>query len=227
MSYKTRKNIHGCLSSALAKAVEIRYLRENPATGCAIPRSDEEVNNQVISPLNTAQINQFTQAIKGSRFERIYLIALYTGMRMSEIMGLQWDRVNLETGGVVVSKQLTMKRSKGSTRKLISTKTRKVRDFIMPETAVNVLRSQQKTQYEYRLKNGPEWNNEMNLVFTDEFGNSLPHASIEHEFKTIMQSINLPERRFHDLRHPYVKKTQKSQSIIFSENCVSLTQKPA
>ena len=33
--------------------------------------------------------------------------------------------------------------------------------------------------------------------------------------------------RAHDLRHPYVKKTQKSQSIIFSENCVSLTQKPA
>ena len=38
ISYKTRKNIHGCLSAALQRAVKIRYLKENPATGCCLLR---------------------------------------------------------------------------------------------------------------------------------------------------------------------------------------------
>ena len=50
---------------------------------------------------------------------------------------------------------------------------------------------------------GPEWNNELSLVFTNEYGQPLPHASIEHEFKKIMISMKLPERRFHDLRHTF------------------------
>lgn len=203
ISYKTRKNVHGCLSSALERAVKLRYLRENPASGCTIPKNDEDIPTQVISPLNTAQIKQFTSEIKGARFERVYLIALYTGMRLSEIIGLQWERVNLDTGEVVVSKQLAMKREKGSPRKLISTKSRKIRRIIIPQTAIDILRGQQKTQYQYRLMTGSEWNNELNLVFTDEYGNSLPHASIEHEFKKIVRRLQLPDRRFHDLRHTF------------------------
>lgn len=201
LSYKTRKNIHGCLSAALERAVKIKYLKENPASGCTIPRDDEDSRNQIIKPLDTEQIIRFTNEIKGTRFEKVYLTALYTGMRLSEIIGLQWDRVNLETGTLVISKQLTMKRAKGSQRKMVSTKTRKVRSIIIPKTAVDVLRSQQKAQYQFRLKAGQEWDNELNLVFTNEYGYSLPHASIEHEFKKIMCKIQLPDRRFHDLRH--------------------------
>ena len=122
---------------------------------------------------------------------------------MSEIIGLQWDRVNLETGTILISKQLTMKRAKGSQRKMVSTKTRKVRSIVIPKAAVDVLRSQQKAQYQFRLKAGQEWDNELNLVFTNEYGYSLPHASIEHEFKKIMCKIQLPDRRFHDLRHTF------------------------
>ena len=203
ISYKTRKNVHGCLSAALERAVKIRYLKENPASGCTIPRDDEDVRNQVVSPLNTAQIILFTKEIKGARFERVYLVALYTGMRLSEILGLQWDRVNFETGELVVSKQLAMKREKVSPRKLTSPKSRKVRTIVVPQTAIDILRAEQKTQYQNRLKAGTEWDNELNLVFTDEFGNSLPHASIEHEFKKIMVRIKLPEHRFHDLRHTF------------------------
>ena len=203
LSYKTRKNIHGCLSSALEKAVRIHYLRENPASGCTIPRSDEDANMKLIQPLDTEQIIRFTKAIRGSRFERVYLIALYTGMRMSEILGLQWDRINLDSGEILISKQLSIKREKGSERKMISTKTRKVRSIIVPRTAIGVIREQLRTQYSEKLSAGSMWDNELNLVFTDEIGGSLPHASVEHEFKRIARSANLPDMRFHDLRHTF------------------------
>ena len=203
LSYKTRKNIHGCLSAALGTAVKIRYLKENPATGCRIPRNDEDPRSQVINPLNSAQIIQFTDAIKGTRYERIYMIALYTGMRMSEILGMQWDRVNFEIGELVISKQLAILREKGDKRRLVSTKSRKIRSIVIPQAAVEVLRTQLKTQYQYRLMAGKDWDNELNLVFTDEHGNSIPHASVEHEFKKIVTGIKLPDCRFHDLRHTF------------------------
>ena len=203
LSYKTRKNIHGCLSAALATAVRIRYLKENPATGCRIPRDDEDAHSNIINPLDTTQIIQFTNATRDTRFERIYMIALYTGMRLSEILGLQWDRVNFEKNELIISKQLSILREKGEKRKLVSPKSRKIRSIIIPKAAMDILRAQLKAQYQYRLIAGEHWENDLNLVFTDEFGNSIPHASVEHEFKKIVTGINLPNCRFHDLRHTF------------------------
>ena len=203
LSYKTIKNIHGCLSSALETAVKIRYIKENPATGCSIPRDDEDSRTQIVKPLDTAQIIQFTAAIKGTKYERIYLTALYTGMRLSEIIGLQWDRVNLETGEILISKQLTMKREKGSERKMASTKSRKIRTIIIPKTAIDVLCKQQSEQSKQQMQAGSQWDNALNLVFTGDYGDSVPHASVEHDFKRIVRGIKLPDRRFHDLRHTF------------------------
>lgn len=45
-------------------------------------------------------------------------------------------------------------------------------------------------------------------------------------WRRIKKTVDLHGATPHVLRHPYVKKTQKSQSIVFSDNCVSLTQKP-
>lgn len=57
-------------------------------------------------------------------------------------------------------------------------------------------------QLEHKLKAGSIWSNPFDLVFTDEIGNSIPHATIEHRFTRIMQSLGL-EHRFHDLRHTF------------------------
>ena len=203
LSYKTVKNIHGCLSSALETAVKIRYIKENPAAGCTIPRDDEDSRTTIVKPLDTAQIIQFTSAIEGTKYERIYLTALYTGMRLSEIIGLQWDRVNLQTGEIIISKQLTMKREKGSARRMVSTKSRKIRSIIIPQTAIDVLTEQKKAQAQQQLQAGSQWENDLNLVFTGDYGSSVPHASVEHDFKRIVRGMQLPDRRFHDLRHTF------------------------
>ena len=168
-----------------------------------IPREDDETRSQIINPLNSAQIIQFTKEIKGTNFESIYIIALYTGMRLSEILGLQWDRVNFETGELLISKQLAMLREKGDKRRLVAPKSRRVRSIIVPKAAIDQLHAQMKAQYQSRLIAGEYWNNEMNLVFTNEFGGPIPHASVEHEFKKVVTRLNLPNCRFHDLRHTF------------------------
>ena len=54
---------------------------------------------------------------------------------------------------------------------------------------MDVLKAVRQQQLERKLKAGPVWSNPRDLAFTDEAGNSIPHATVEH--------------RFHDLRHTF------------------------
>lgn len=204
LAYKTMKNIHGCLSAALDCAKQQRYIRDNPCKGCRIPHPvTEDIEDQEIKPLEGQQITAFLSAIQGNRFEAIFQIALFTGLRLSEILGLQWSRVNLSTGEIKVTKQLVIQREAGSKRVLAPTKTRKGRTFIATRDALSVLRIEQKKQRMARLRAGAAWMDRDGLAFTDDIGNSIPHSSVEHQFKRIMERMGLPERRFHDLRHTF------------------------
>lgn len=203
LAHKTLKNIHGCLSTALEKAKEIHYIKENPATGCVIPRNDADSDEHDIRPLEGDQIPDFLEAVKESRFERIYIIALDTGMRLSEILGLQWDRVKERTNELRINKQLTIKRKAGSQRVLTSTKSRNTRTIVVPDEVIELLMLEKKLQAAAKEKAGALWTDKDSLCFTDELGGSIPHASVEHEYKRIVASIGVPDRRFHDLRHTF------------------------
>ena len=47
------------------------------------------------------------------------------------------------------------------------------------------------------------WENEWNLVFTNELGRHLCHETVYRNFKRIVKSIGIGKTRFHDLRHTY------------------------
>ena len=193
---KTVKNIvQGTLCNALSEAVRIRYLPYNPASGCVLQKSAKAE----IRPLEGEEITQFMQAIKGNPSEQVFYIALNTGMRLSEILGLRWSRIDWKKQTIKVDAQLLVKRGKGTERRLGPTKNGKAHIF---KVVMDVLKAARQQQLERKLKAGPVWSNPLDLVFTDEAGNSIPHATVEHRFTRIMQSLGL-EHRFHDLRHTF------------------------
>ena len=148
-------------------------------------------------------------------------------MRESEIIRLSWDCVDFEKSTIHLYRQLKRTREKGGEYVFTSLKNKQARTFAAPQNVIETLRKVKIKQVEWKLKAGTSWNSKDNLVFTDSLGVHIATHTVWRQFKKIATQIGIPEMRFHALRHPYVKKTQKSQSIIFSENCVSLTQKPA
>lgn len=199
LSAKTVKNTHGILHKALQQAVANGYIRFNPADACIIPRAVRKE----LHPLDEAQISTFLQAIRGHRFEALFTITLFTGMREGEVLGLTWDAVDLDKGTLHINKQLQKERGGGGAYNLVPTKNNKDRCITLAPFVLALMKDVRRQQLEWRLQNARCWDNPMNLVFTDELGGHLMPHTVYHRFKAIVEAMGCPDVRFHDLRHSY------------------------
>ena len=198
LSPKTIKNVHGVLHKALQQAIKNGYIRFNPADACDLPRREKkEMHN-----LNEDKISEFLKAIKGHRFEALFTVTLFTGMREGEVCGLLWDCVDLDKGTLTINKQLQKVRNSGGVHKLVETKNSKVRTITAAPYVVSVLRRVKHQQLENRLRCGECWV-DSGFVFTDELGQHLKPQTVYRDFKKVVASIGCEEVRFHDLRHSY------------------------
>ena len=199
VSPKTAKNIHGILSKALSEAVRIKYIAYNPANGCILPK----ISKYDIKPLEAKEVTAFLQAIKDKPDEHLFFIALFTGMRLSELLGLRWSRINFETGVITVDAQMLVKRGKDTERTLGIPKNGQPRSFKAAPAVLDRLCAVQAQQDAWQARAEEAWANQLDLVFTDAIGHELPHATIEHRFTKIMEAIGAEGHRFHDLRHTF------------------------
>ena len=209
LSAKTIKNIHGILHHALQQAMLNNYIRTNPSNSCVIPR----VTKKKVKPLNEYQIADFLKAIKGHKYENLFLVALFTGIRQGEICGLQWECVNFDDGTILIDKQLQSLRGKtrGDSEKyiLVPTKNGKERTITAAPYVMELLWKTKQSQNANRKTWGKAFQ-ENDLVFTDEFGNRITPQALYRAFKIIVTESGMPMVRFHDLRHSYAVISLKS-----------------
>lgn len=186
------------LHMALEKAVQHEYLPRNPASACVLPKAEQKE----IHPLTDEQAAALLKAAAGTEMELLIRTALFTGLRLSELLGLTWDCIDLTGGRLTVSKQLARPDHR-KTGVFISPKNGKSRTISPASTVLKALRQQQRRQLEMRVKAGPLWDNAYNLVFTEADGSPIDQYRVEVTFKEILCAAQLTGVRFHDLRHTY------------------------
>ena len=196
---KTVKNVHGVLHSALNQAVQCGYIRTNPADRTILPKRTKAE----IHVLEDNRVIEFLETIQGHRFEYLYQLDLFTGMRQSELLGLQWPDIDFEHKTLQVKRQLLYLGGGGKGYQYATPKSNKPRLIVLPDLALQALLQQKKQQTEMRLMVGPAWENSDDLVFTDELGRHLKHDVVYRNLKRIFQCMGVPDLRFHDLRHSY------------------------
>ena len=199
LSPKTIKNIHGVFHKALSQAVLLGYIRVNPSTVCNLPR----VEKADIHPLDSAELNQFLSAIKGNRLEALYKVAVFTGMRLGELLGLTWDRVDLKQGVIMIDRQLLRPRVKGDGFVFGPLKNDKPRVIHPAPFVIETLRAHRIDQIEEKLRAGSLWSDGPGYVFSDQFGSHASYWTLITRLKSILQGLGIEPRRFHDLRHTY------------------------
>lgn len=198
LSPKTIRNVHGVLHKALQQAVELGYLRSNPATACKLPR----VEKTEIKPLDSEAIEKFLEAAKGHPYESVYVVTLFTGMREGEVLGLTWDCVDFDKGTITINKQLQKERRGTGAYHLVSPKNGKGRKITPAQTVMDILRAQRQKQLGWKRFVGEAWE-DSDFVFTDQMGHHLSAQTVYLHFKKLAAKAGYPNARFHDLRHSY------------------------
>lgn len=130
----------------------------------------------------------------------MYLLAITTGMRLGELLGLRWQDVDLDQREVVV--QMSAHRVPGGLV-LAETKTQfSRRKIALSHSAVRALREHRRGQHTERLVLGSHWDTSLDLVFPNTVGRiQHPRDLVQGAFKNHLLRLGLPEIRFHDLRH--------------------------
>lgn len=190
--------VYKVLHAALEKAVRLEYIPKNPATYCVLPKHEQKA----IVPLDDAQTAALLTAARGTAIEHLLTVALFSGMRISELLGLSWDQIDMEKSTITVSKQLSSPatRDKGL---FITPKNGKTRTLKTARSVMVALKDQRIRQAEMRLRAGQIWSNEHNLVFTMEDGSLYDQQRATRAFKAVLTAAGLEGFRFHDLRHTY------------------------
>lgn len=209
LSAKSVRNVHGVLHKALQQAVLVGYLRANPADACKPPKAVKKE----IAPLEENQVTAFLAAIQEHPHEYLYKIALFTGLREGEVLGLTWDCLDLEHGTLLVKQQLRRHQQKGGTYYMAPTKNGKSRVLALAPSVVRLFRCQKLKQNGQRIQAGDLWT-ETNMVFTNATGGYLSYRTVYDCFKRVMDKIGSPSTRFHDLRHTYAVLAIKSGDDI-------------
>ena len=200
LSAKTVRNIHGVLHNMLESAVRDELLLRNVSERCSLPR----VTQHQVRAITTAELSRFLQAIDGKQFRNIFFIDIFSGLRLSEILGLRWDDVDFDYDCIYVRQQLQQKQIKGDFSYFLAPpKEGKQRKIILAQNAMQVLRHQRTKQLEQQLAAGALWDNSLHLVFTNDFGQPLNRRTVYKHLKRILLDCGMGNYTFHSLRHSF------------------------
>lgn len=191
--------------SVLRRALRVAEARELVARNVAAlvdgPKVAGTVEGRTMSPDQAARL---LDVAAGDRLGAAVVVALVTGLRPGELLGLRWVDVDLGAGVLTVSGAL--KRRAGGARWDPLPKTRQSRRRIgVPASVVDTLSQHRRAQAAERLLLGAEWGAngwaEIGLVFTTALGTALDDANYRHHLARLCRRAGIGEWHPHELRH--------------------------
>ncbi|GAA2482601.1 hypothetical protein GCM10023100_09020 [Actinocorallia cavernae] len=150
-------------------------------------------------PLTAAEARLLLQAADDDRLHALYELALRTGLRKGELLGLHWENLDIGRGTATIHRSLQRTRSQGLT--VLNTKTlASERRIALPTECISSLKTHQERQQEERQAAGTGWTDN-GLVFTTPKGRPLDPTNLTRRFRRLLRSAGLRTIRFHALRH--------------------------
>jgi integrase len=195
LAHRTVLHHHRMLREALKHAVQWQFITHNPADAVTPPRPPRTE----MRALDPAGVHRRLDASADPQMSTIIGVAVMTGMREGELMGLRWSDCDLEGGTIHLARAAQYLAATGVTFRTPKTP-RSRRSIALSGETVSLLRAHRKRQLEARLVLGPGYRSQ-DLVFATVEGDPIPPYRISNTFKTLVKRAGVGPLRFHDLRH--------------------------
>ncbi len=206
LAAKSVRNIHGILTKCLSTAVQLGYLRSNPASMVTLPK----IEKKEIHPLTDEQVKDFLRVSAGDEYEILLKMILFTGLRESEAIGLTWDCIDFKAGTMKICKQLQKRPLSDGGFTFAPLKNDKSRSLRPAHFVLELLERRKREQAAQRLKVGELWEGwhtaeeqKSALVFTTATGGNLSPQTVYNHYKKLAVKIGAPDSRVHDLHHTF------------------------
>ncbi|WP_314110245.1 site-specific integrase [Bacillus pseudomycoides] len=186
--------IHRILTISLNQAVKLKLININPTTLVEIPKK-EKTSFQV---WDEDEIKHSLDITKKTRYHIAYILAITTGMRLGEILGLRWQDVDLKNKTISINQtlspdnQLVLDTKTSSSRRLISIDERTIEALQKHKSKINI----------EKIRLGPSYI-DYDLIVCTKIGNRVCHGGFHDTFNTYIKKSGIKDIRLHDLRHTH------------------------
>ena len=191
----TVRGVHMLLHEIMEAAVRSRLIVQNPTEGTVIPK----LNKPPMKILNEEQLDRFMEAIRNEPlWYDFFYTEITTGLRRGEICGLKWCDLDETNGTLKICRSIHS--APGGALEVGNPKTEKgTRTILLPPSTLHVLKERRKTAL-------TEW------IFPSLMEPEKPTApsAAYHRLKVILKGADLPNIRFHDLRHTFATHAMRS-----------------
>jgi len=194
LSQKTVHYIHTIVHRTLRDAIRWGQLDRNAAELCDPPRQ----LHPEVTAWGEPEVRAFLAGMRTERLYALYLLALTTGMRRGELLGLSWDSVDVASRRLFVRHSLI---AVNYTVQLSSPKTRRSRRAISLDVGTLEALAAHRVRQDHERATCDRPHEHSGLVFTRVNGAPLHPHSVSQGFERRARRLGLPRIRFHDLRH--------------------------
>lgn len=206
LSETTIAHYHRLLSAMLNTAVEWELLSNNPASKVKKPKASSRKDNYY----DADQTKKLFDALKDEplKYRLAVNLAVFAGMRLGEIKGLEWDDIDFDKCQIYVKRASQHTVREGTFDK--EPKQESKRAITVPKEVIKLLSEHKVEQNKLRLKKGSKWI-DSNKVFTQNNGKPMYPKTVSHWFTKFIRRKKLPYITFHGLRHT-------NATLLISEN---------
>lgn len=201
------KKIYMILDMLFSNAEKNDLIRKNPMIAVTIPKSEKKVKD--IRALTREEQIAYMNNLDCTNLKPLLLTCLFTGMRLGELMALDWEHVDLKKGEIKVEfsyKEVRMHDKAEPYWALVKQPPKTssgLRTIPIPPEIVKILKQHKVNQDTIALKIGKSEFNKENLVFCSEVGTPLSSRNIQRAHYSVCNKIGLHGIGFHALRHTF------------------------
>ncbi len=201
LSENTVSHYHANIRKALSTAMKLEIIPSNPADKVEKPK-----NGKFVGSFYTAEeTTKLFEVIKGDKLELAILIALFYGLRRSELVGLKWSAFDFEENTFTIKHKVVQTIVDNKRTVLLKDTVKNHSSFrslpLVDEIKTLLLEHKRKIEQNKKLCQSGYNKEYLDYVFVNDVGKLILPSYVTKHFSNILKENNLRHIRFHDLRH--------------------------